>query len=310
MGAGQLNGPSGVTVSGTDLYIADTGNDRVRVVSAANSLVGTTAIDQVGSGGVTVLSNGTATTFCPELAGMSGADKVDFPRYNVLTEPLAAFADRVLASGRFILGPEVDALEQGQALGVLGDGAQQHRRGVLGTVPEQPLVQVELCEARGPAKIQGAALQATVGQRFELFFRLMGSGDARVQVEVHHPGGALDVQPALPETRFPVLFDNRGAGRLGGSRAPELSVGAVAAAAPAATAGWLERLPEGPRRLFLHLSVHGAVTEPEAAAILGGPRELRRFSGQLEEHSRVAPFVVRVQVVGGVKRYVREGSGS
>lgn len=48
---------------------------------------------------LTVLSNGTATTFCPELAGMSGADKVDFPRYNVLTEPLAAFADRVLASG-------------------------------------------------------------------------------------------------------------------------------------------------------------------------------------------------------------------
>ena len=175
-------------------------------------------------------------------------------------------------------------------------------------VPEQPLVQVELCEARGPAKIQGAALQATVGQRFELFFRLMGSGDARVQVEVHHPGGALDVQPALPETRFPVLFDNRGAGRVTSSRAPEPPPGAMAA--PGVTAGWLERLPEGPRRLFAHLSAHGAVTEPEAAAILGGPRELRRFSGQLEEHSRVAPFVVRVQVVGGVKRYVREGSGS
>ncbi len=47
---------------------------------------------------LTVLSNGTATTFCPELAGMNGADKVDFPRCNVLTEPLAAFADRVLVS--------------------------------------------------------------------------------------------------------------------------------------------------------------------------------------------------------------------
>ena len=54
----------------------------------------------------------------------------------------------------------------------------------------------------------------------------------------------------------------------------------------------------------------GLQAEPEAAALLGGPRALRKFSGQLEEFCRVAPFVVQVQDVGGVKRYVREGSGS
>lgn len=50
---------------------------------------------------LTVLSNGTASTFCPELAGASGADKADFPRCNILTEPLTAFADRVFASRAF-----------------------------------------------------------------------------------------------------------------------------------------------------------------------------------------------------------------
>lgn len=50
---------------------------------------------------LTVLSNGIASTFCPELAGMTGADEVDFPRCNVLAEPLMAFADRVFASRAF-----------------------------------------------------------------------------------------------------------------------------------------------------------------------------------------------------------------
>ena len=73
---------------------------------------------------------------------------------------------------------------------------------------------------------------------------------------------------------------------------------------------WLEQFPDpGVRQVFEHLAAHGAVTESEAAAMLGGPRGLRRFALQFEAHAQKAPFAVRIDVVAGVKRYVREGSG-
>ena len=36
---------------------------------------------------------------------------------------------------------------------------------------------------------------------------------------------------------------------------------------------------------------------------------LRRFALQFEAYAQKAPFAVRIDVVAGVKRYVREGSG-
>ena len=71
-------------------------------------------------------------------------------------------------------------------------------------------------------------------------------------------------------------------------------------------AAWLNELPEGGvRRLFQHLADHGMVTEQDAAAMLGGARGVRRFSLALDEHARKAPWPVRVEVVAGVKRFVR-----
>ena len=69
-------------------------------------------------------------------------------------------------------------------------------------------------------------------------------------------------------------------------------------------------VPEpGVRQVFEHLAAHGTVTENEAAAMLGGARGLRRFALQFEAYAQKAPFDVRIDVVAGVKRYVREGSG-
>ena len=64
------------------------------------------------------------------------------------------------------------------------------------------------------------------------------------------------------------------------------------------------------RALFRHLAIHGAVTESEAVVMLGGQRALRRFALRVEEYARKVPFGVRIDVVAGVKRYVREGSGA
>jgi len=41
--------------------------------------------------------------------------------------------------------------------------------------------------------------------------------------------------------------------------------------------------------------------------MLGGPRELRRFAREFEAHAVRAPFRVRIDVAGGIKRYVRDG---
>ncbi|ACL64503.1 hypothetical protein A2cp1_1158 [Anaeromyxobacter dehalogenans 2CP-1] len=70
---------------------------------------------------------------------------------------------------------------------------------------------------------------------------------------------------------------------------------------------WVEALADdGVRRVFLHLAVHGSVTEPEATSFLGSPRAYRRFALELEEHARHAPFRVRVEATGDGKRYVKD----
>lgn len=169
-------------------------------------------------------------------------------------------------------------------------------------VPDAGDVQVELCQARGRARISGSTIVATVGESFELFFRLSGATDARVRIEVHHPSAVADVVPGVPGARFPVTA----------TRAPGPATAAEATEGlPAATdARWMEQYPDlGVRQVFAHLTAHGAITENEAAAMLGSPRALRRFALQFEALAEQAPFAVRIDVVAGVKRYVREGSG-
>lgn len=167
-------------------------------------------------------------------------------------------------------------------------------------VPDADDVQVELCQTRGKARIVGGVVVATVGERFEIFFRLSGSSDARVLVELHHPSAAADVVPCVPDARFAVAV----------TRPPLSALPAAPGTAAASSTSWLDQLPEaGVRQVFEHIAAHGTVTESEAAAILGGPRGLRRFAVRFEEFAQKAPFGVRIDVVAGVKRYVREGSG-
>lgn len=165
--------------------------------------------------------------------------------------------------------------------------------------PEVPEVRVEPCQTRGGAKIVAGSIVATVGESFELFFRLTGPADARALVEIYHQGAEVDVAACVVDGRFAVTAP-RGTQEV----APRANTVET-------NRGWLSILPEGGvRQLFEHLAVHGAVTEVEAAAMLGGPRELRRFANRFEEYSAKAPFDVRIDVIGGVKRYVREGTAT
>jgi hypothetical protein len=162
-------------------------------------------------------------------------------------------------------------------------------------VPDDAAVQVELCQTRGNARVVAGAVQAIVGESFELFFRLSGSSDARVRVELFHPGAVADVRSITLDSRFPVSA----------TRAPSPTPAPVLSV----RASWLDQLPEGGvRQIFEHLAAHGTVTENEAASMLGGARGLRRFALQFEAFVQKAPWGVRIDVVAGVKRYVREGS--
>ena len=160
-------------------------------------------------------------------------------------------------------------------------------------------VQVELCQTRGKARIAGGVVVATVGEPFELFFRLSGAANARVLVQLHHPSAEVDVKPCVPDVRFAVTAAR---GSSSPTPAPTAPVGA-------GSASWLEQFSDQKvRQVFEHLATHGTVTENEAATMLGGPRGLRRFAVQFEAYAQKAPFGVRIDVVAGVKRYVREGS--
>ncbi len=166
-------------------------------------------------------------------------------------------------------------------------------------VPEAKGVRAELCETRGGARLSSGTIVAKVGEEFELFFRLAGSSDSRVLIELYHPNAEADVQPCSLKARFAVSYTAETPSKPTTIEPVEI------------TEEWLKDLPDGPiRRVFQHLSVHGTVTEAEVSEMLGSPREQRRFARNFENYAASVPFTTSIDVVSGVKRYVREGSPS
>jgi len=169
-------------------------------------------------------------------------------------------------------------------------------------VPEADDVRVELCQVRGKARIVGGAVLATVAESFELFFRLSGPAASRVQVEFFHGSQRYEVTPCLSNGRFAVAATQSPLN-------PPLPAAAPTETELSISSAWLLDLPEGGvRQVFEHLAIHGTVTEGEVSNMLGGPRAARRFAVRFEEFAQKAPFSVRIDMVAGSKRYVREGN--
>ncbi|MEQ9406484.1 MAG: BREX-6 system phosphatase PglZ [Fuerstiella sp.] len=163
-------------------------------------------------------------------------------------------------------------------------------------VSDSTSVRVELCETRGGAELSSGAIVATVGEEFELFFRLTGNTNARVQVELFHPGADVNIETRTLKERFEVGYS---------TEVPEEFE------AEEITESWLDDLPAGAiRRVFQHLSQHGAVTETEIIKMLGSAREFRKFARNFEKYAASAPFATRIDATAAVKRYVREGFAS
>ena len=159
-------------------------------------------------------------------------------------------------------------------------------------------VVVEIGQTRGAARLNGSVIHAETGGTFEVFFRLIGATDARLRVELWHTGGDAAVQGVVVNSRFAVT-------PVTASLAPP-----AAATKASSSSAWLSEYADaGVRQAFEHLTAHGAITETELLTMLGGARELRKFAREFEAHAARAPFRVRIDVVGGIKRYVRDGDG-
>jgi hypothetical protein len=164
-------------------------------------------------------------------------------------------------------------------------------------VVEPACGQVELVQIRRSGTLAGGSIQAQVGEEFELFFKLSGDADTRVQVELFHPGAVVDVTPGVAEGRF----------LLSGSGDPTPT--SPSAATSTRDRAWLDALPQGGvRQVFEHLAAHGMVTEADVIGMLGSGRKARSFANRFELYADKAPFSTRIDSVGGIKRYVREGS--
>jgi hypothetical protein len=171
-------------------------------------------------------------------------------------------------------------------------------------VLDVPDAHVELCQTRGPARLASGAIQAPIGERFEVFFRLSGRLDGRALVEVYPATGGLDVTPCVIEARFEVS-----AHLVGGTPQEARRPSDPPTASANSGRAWLDQLEDGgTRQVFAHISAHGAITEAEATAMLGGPRQFRMFALQVDKLSERAPFSVKVDTTTGMKRYVRDGS--
>lgn len=154
-------------------------------------------------------------------------------------------------------------------------------------------VHVEICDVRKAARRVAGTIRAKVGADFEVFFKLTGAYDTRVRVEVHHPGAEAEVTACRIETRFEVT--------------PAVGTAAHDANPVTTSDDWLETLPEaGVRRVFAHITAHGAITEAEALTMFPNARALRAFALAFEGYAARAPFEVGIESVDGTKRYVRK----
>ncbi|WP_249756220.1 BREX-6 system phosphatase PglZ [Microvenator marinus] len=161
-------------------------------------------------------------------------------------------------------------------------------------VPDRRDARVELCQARG-ARTEAGSIHAPVGKPFEVFFKLSGQTDQRVPVEVFHPSKVADVTPFLPDHRFDL------------SASGEVFEDEQRDEKEHEDIDWLAKMPDDARPIFEHLAKHGVVTEEEIIALTGKSRAARAFATHVEAYVRLAPFDLKVDHIGGIKRYFREG---
>jgi hypothetical protein len=138
-----------------------------------------------------------------------------------------------------------------------------------------------------------------VDQELEIYFRLTGDVEERVPMRLRHATRSSDVTPAVTADLFQVVLRTRAA------PVPVAPPPVVLAAVPPSDPDWLAAMPDGIRDVFRYLSTNPSINEEQATRLLGGPRQFRAFSRQLDSYTARVPFAIRVEVSAGIKCYVR-----
>lgn len=155
-------------------------------------------------------------------------------------------------------------------------------------VPERSDIHVVVRQPSG-------AISAEIGgEPVEVFFSLEGAADEQVAVEVYHPANLENVEPARL-----TWFSVAGQSRPPSGPKPDDDQ----------AQDWDDAIvDEGFRRVFVHIYKHGSISEQEITGLLGKPRRVRAFAAQFDVLVALVPFQVRIESVGVMKRYVKEGS--
>lgn len=133
------------------------------------------------------------------------------------------------------------------------------------------------------------------GGHYDIEFVIRGSSDSRTPVLISSTSRHEQIEPLTPEEFFEVT----------GSASPAAQPGAAAGQA-APESNWMAIEDEKARGVLKHVATHGSVTEAEATRMLGGARQFRRFSRQINQWQRFLSFNVRVEPSAAGKRYVKE----
>lgn len=178
-------------------------------------------------------------------------------------------------------------------------------------VPGDPDVMVELHSISGRGRMNAASVVVPVGEAVDVFFHLRGDRDRRARLEVYSPTIGEQFEPCV-SSRW---FDVQGVGKTDSKTSDETDEQAQGEAesklveesqpVDQADAG-LEALPEGPRKIFEYLAEYDAISEADAAQLIGSPRALRRFSRKFEDYAAKVAFEVRIEQTPQGKRYVRD----
>ncbi|MBL8788251.1 MAG: hypothetical protein JNJ59_25380 [Deltaproteobacteria bacterium] len=167
--------------------------------------------------------------------------------------------------------------------------------------------QVEVVQSSsGATVVASSTLRVEVGRRFEVFFRISGAAQERVQLELAHTGGALEVDAAIVSDWFEAAVVVRDPVPVAPSVAQSV---AQNTGQSAGQSSWLEVVNPEYRSVYERLATHGVVEESEVARLLGGPRQARRFGNDIDKDRARLPFALRVEQGEAGKRWVREGGG-
>lgn len=195
----------------------------------------------------------------------------------------------------------------------------------------------EIVEVGPPGSFEAGTIHVPPGaEAATVVFGLEGEIDENVRVEVYHPDGTEQVEPATVQGWF-AMRRNRRAGSVGGSgecaavvpdsvapenRAAQPSEARSSEAQPSGAA-LAEAQPsrsdtavhwrgafddDGYAKAFERIERQETINEAELAEVLGSPRKVRIFSRHFDDLKKLVPFEVEITVVSGLKTYVKKGN--